>query len=99
MNSSRLRPGPNSSPGEVATPYRAALYVGSYPYSWTDGCASYPSSAELGAYGTLDVIGVGNSPSRGLRKGVVINIEATVSALCVANCGKTRLGSASSFAA
>ncbi len=31
--------------------------------------------------GRLDVIGVGSSPSRGLRKGVVVNIESTVSAI------------------
>lgn len=29
----------------------------------------------------LDVVGIGTSPSRGLRKGVVINIEGTVSAI------------------
>lgn len=29
----------------------------------------------------VDIIGVGTSPSRGLRKGVVINIEATVSSI------------------
>jgi cell division protein FtsA len=31
--------------------------------------------------GTVDIIGVGSSPSRGLRKGVVVNIEGTVSAI------------------
>ena len=29
----------------------------------------------------IDIIGVGSSPSRGLRKGVVVNIEATISAI------------------
>src|SRR5438876_2872892 len=29
----------------------------------------------------IDVIGIGTHPSRGLRKGVVINIEATVSSI------------------
>jgi len=29
----------------------------------------------------IDIIGVGSAPSRGLRKGVVVNIEATVSAI------------------
>ncbi|MDH3998434.1 MAG: cell division protein FtsA [Desulfuromonadales bacterium] len=29
----------------------------------------------------LDIVGIGTSPSRGLRKGVVINIESTVSAV------------------
>jgi len=32
----------------------------------------------------VDILGVGTSPSRGLRKGVVINIEATVSAIAKA---------------
>jgi len=31
--------------------------------------------------GRIDVVGVGSSPSRGLRKGVVINIEGTVNAI------------------
>jgi cell division protein FtsA len=34
--------------------------------------------AEIGAEGALEIVGYGNSPSRGLRKGVVVNIEATV---------------------
>lgn len=29
----------------------------------------------------LDIVGIGTSPSRGLRKGVVINIESTVEAI------------------
>lgn len=36
---------------------------------------------QLSADSRLDVIGVGVSPSRGLRKGVVINIEATVDSI------------------
>src|SRR5262249_33662019 len=36
--------------------------------------------AEVGPDG-IDVVGVGTHPSRGLRKGVVINIEATVSSI------------------
>ncbi|WKZ56552.1 MAG: cell division protein FtsA [Bdellovibrionota bacterium] len=36
---------------------------------------------EIGADGKLNVVGVGSSPSRGLRKGVVINIEATVESI------------------
>ena len=31
--------------------------------------------------GSVDIIGIGSCPSRGLRKGVVINIEATVSSI------------------
>jgi len=33
---------------------------------------------EIGATGSLEIIGVGTAPSRGLRRGVVINIDATV---------------------
>jgi cell division protein FtsA len=34
--------------------------------------------AEVTPEGSVDIIGVGQSPSRGLRKGVVVNIDATV---------------------
>ncbi len=34
--------------------------------------------AEQGLDGTLDVIGIGSHPSRGMKKGVVVNIESTV---------------------
>ncbi len=37
--------------------------------------------AELEADGTLQVLGMGSHESRGLKKGVVVNIEATVSAI------------------
>ena len=37
--------------------------------------------AELTDEGRLDVIGIGQTESRGLRKGVVINLEATVDAI------------------
>jgi cell division protein FtsA len=37
--------------------------------------------AEVGSGGALDVIGIGTSPSRGLRKGVVVNIDSTVEAI------------------
>ena len=37
--------------------------------------------AEARESGGADVIGIGTSPSRGLRKGVVVNLEATVEAL------------------
>ena len=33
---------------------------------------------ELTADGNIEVIGVGSQPSRGLKKGVVVNIESTV---------------------
>jgi len=37
--------------------------------------------AEINDEGSFDVIGMGTSPSRGLRRGVVVNIEATVNAI------------------
>ena len=37
--------------------------------------------AELSEDGSLNVTGVGSSPSTGLRKGVVLNIEATLKAI------------------
>ncbi len=40
--------------------------------------------AEAGADERLDVIGVGTHPSRGLRKGVVVNIESTVESIRLA---------------
>ncbi len=40
--------------------------------------------AEAGPDGRLDVVGVGTHPSRGLRKGVVVNIESTVESIRLA---------------
>jgi len=40
--------------------------------------------AESGSDGRLDVVGVGTHPSRGLRKGVVVNIESTVESIRLA---------------
>ncbi len=37
--------------------------------------------AELAEDGSLDIIGIGTSPSKGLRKGVVINIDVTVDSI------------------
>ena len=37
--------------------------------------------AELGADASLEILGMGSHPSRGLKKGVVVNIEATVAAI------------------
>ncbi len=36
---------------------------------------------EMGAHGEIDIIGLGQYPSRGLRKGVVVNIDATVESI------------------
>jgi cell division protein FtsA len=40
--------------------------------------------AEAGPDGKLDVVGIGTHPSRGLRKGVVVNIESTVESIRLA---------------
>ncbi len=37
--------------------------------------------AELGPQGELNVIGLGTQPSRGLKRGVVVNIEATMASI------------------
>src|SRR5438445_12908362 len=37
--------------------------------------------AEPAARGVLNVIGVGSAPSRGLRRGIVVNIDSTVEAI------------------
>src|SRR5260221_13451898 len=37
--------------------------------------------AEIRDNGSVDVVGLGVAPSRGLRKGVVINLDATVDAV------------------
>jgi cell division protein FtsA len=37
--------------------------------------------AERSPSGSLDIIGVGTSPSRGLRKGVVVNLDSTVESI------------------
>ena len=37
--------------------------------------------AELGLEGEIDIIGIGSHPSRGLKKGVVVNIETTVDSI------------------
>src|SRR5450631_3318364 len=36
---------------------------------------------EIGVDGTIDVLGLGSHPSRGLKKGVVVNIESTVQSI------------------
>ena len=36
---------------------------------------------EIGADGSIEVIGLGSQPSRGLKKGVVVNIESTVQSI------------------
>ncbi len=37
--------------------------------------------AEIGAGGALEVLGIGQHPSQGLKKGVVVNIESTVASI------------------
>ncbi|MDQ6989325.1 MAG: cell division protein FtsA [Mariprofundaceae bacterium] len=40
--------------------------------------------AEAGSDGRLDIVGIGTHPSRGLRRGVVVNIESTVESIRLA---------------
>jgi len=37
--------------------------------------------AELKVNGAVDIVGIGEAPSRGMRKGVVVNLDATVEAI------------------
>lgn len=37
--------------------------------------------AEIGVDGSVEIIGIGSHPSRGLKKGVVVNIESTVQSI------------------
>ena len=37
--------------------------------------------AEIDAEGAVDIVGIGTHPSNGMRKGVVINIDATVNSI------------------
>ena len=57
--------------------------AGSYPRrAWTSGRRRFaPLSSEVTEEGPLNIIGVGSSPSRGLRKGVVVDIESTVESI------------------
>ncbi|MDP3840143.1 MAG: cell division protein FtsA, partial [Methylococcales bacterium] len=36
---------------------------------------------ELSNEGNLEIIGIGSAPSRGLKKGVVVNLESTVQSI------------------
>ena len=36
---------------------------------------------ELGTDGTIEVVGIGSHPSRGLKKGVVVNIDSSVQSI------------------
>ncbi|MFL6653602.1 MAG: cell division FtsA domain-containing protein, partial [Sulfurifustis sp.] len=36
---------------------------------------------EVGATGDVEIIGVGHHPSRGMKRGVVVNIESTVQSI------------------
>lgn len=68
-NSGRSNPGPSvPSEGEII----AGLDLGT-----TKVCAIVGEVTEDG----IDVIGVGSVPSKGLRRGVVVNIESTVQAI------------------
>ena len=36
---------------------------------------------EIGAEGGLEVVGIGSHPSKGMKKGVIVNIESTVQSI------------------
>ncbi|MDP4916323.1 MAG: cell division protein FtsA, partial [Haliea sp.] len=36
---------------------------------------------EIGAEGGLEIVGIGSHPSRGMKKGVIVNIESTVQSI------------------
>src|SRR5690606_36800872 len=36
---------------------------------------------EIGTDGELEIVGIGSHPSRGMKKGVVVNIESTVQSI------------------
>src|SRR3979411_957489 len=40
-----------------------------------------PMIGEIKSDGALEIIGIGSHPSRGLKKGVVVNIESTVQSI------------------
>ncbi|PCI03674.1 MAG: cell division protein FtsA, partial [Zetaproteobacteria bacterium] len=40
--------------------------------------------AEAAADGRIDIVGIGTHPSKGLRRGVVVNIESTVESIRLA---------------
>ena len=60
-----------------AVPKRDQILVG-LDIGTTKICAIV---AEMTDAGGLSIIGVGSSPSRGLRKGVVVDIESTVESI------------------
>ena len=48
---------------------------------------------ELSPENVLEVIGIGSNPSRGLKRGVVVNIESTVHSIQRAHCLARNLAS------
>ena len=36
---------------------------------------------EIGVEGAIEVVGIGSNPSKGMKKGVVVNIESTVQSI------------------
>ncbi len=60
---------------------RKGEYIVALDIGTTKTCALI---SEQGEDGLLDILGVGNHPSQGLRKGVVVNIEQTVDSIVAA---------------
>lgn len=69
---------PEGSTREVARMTKDSNLVVGLDIGTTKVCAIV---SEMNGGGVVDIIGVGHSPSRGLRKGVVVNIESTVDSI------------------
>ncbi len=66
------------TPGRGQKMSRKGGYIVALDIGTTKTCALI---SERGQDGLLDILGVGNHPSQGLRKGVVVNIEQTVDSI------------------
>src|SRR5436309_1363016 len=73
-------PGPGHPPAEALVMRRpkAQNPVVGLDVGTTKICAVI---AQPAAHGGLDVVGIGTAPSRGLRRGIVVNIDSTVEAI------------------
>src|SRR3972149_1269128 len=78
MKSSTVRWRADRSNGEVPQMAKNGNLVVGLDTGTTKVCAIV---AEMNGGPGVDIIGLGHSPSRGLRKGVVVDIEATVDSI------------------
>src|SRR6266496_1208224 len=77
MGSALFRAAPNLIPGGGNMSGKRDNLIVGLDIGTTKICAIVGNVTEDG----LDIVGIGTSPSRGLRKGVVINIESTVASI------------------